>query len=200
MNNIDATSKTIWRKFHVKRKDTVPFVGWWASTRQTVDELFTELGFNNGAEIGVCKGQHARALLRLNKNLNMLLIDPWDAYNRLSRQRAEARYDICIKRLNPYRNRITYMKMTSMEAVQKVEDGALDFVYIDGLHEFDSVMMDMICWTPKVRKGGIIAGHDYYAFYQSGIVDAVNAYTRAHNINQWYVTRDKEATWFWVQS
>jgi len=189
----------IWEKFHIKRRDTVPFTGWWNSTRQTVDELLAELSFDYGAEIGVCKGQHARTLLRLNKSLHLILVDPWSAYNRLSQEKADIRYARCIKRLKPYEDRVRYMKMASMEAVKEFHDGELDFVYIDGLHEFDPVMLDLIHWVPKVRVGGLVAGHDYYAFYQSGIIDAVNAYTRAHGINEWYVTRDKEATWFWVR-
>ena len=200
INIMDDVRAAIWKKFHVKQKDTVPFVGWWTSTRQTLDELLAEVGFNYGAEVGVCKGQHIKTLLRLNEKLKMLLIDPWCAYNRLSNERAEARYSECLKRLKPYEDRVEYMRMSSMEAVQKVKDASLDFVYIDGLHEFDPVIMDIICWTKKVKPGGIIAGHDYYPFYQSGIIDAVNAYTRAHNINEWYVTRDKEATWFWINT
>jgi len=196
---MDKATQAIWKKFHIKQRDTLPFSGWFNSTRRTVDELLAELEFNHGAEIGVCKGEHARTLLRLNKDLNLILVDPWCAYNRLSTEKAEMRYEICRKRLRSFRNRITYMRETSMEAIQKVEDASLDFVYIDGLHEFDPVMLDIIHWNKKVRSGGIIAGHDYYSFYQSGIIDAVNAYTRAHNINEWYLTRDKEATWFWVK-
>jgi len=191
--------KAIWKKFHVKRNDTLPFSGWWNSTRQTLDELLAEVGFNYGCEVGVCKGQHARVLLKLNKNLKMILVDPWGPYERLSQEKADARYEICKNNLKNFEDRITYIRMESMDAVSQIEDGSLDFVYIDGLHTFDAVMLDIIFWTKKVRSGGIVAGHDYYAFYQTGIIDAVNTYTKAHNINEWYITRDKEATWFWIQ-
>lgn len=40
---------------------------------------------------------------------------------------------------------------------------SLDFVYIDGLHEYESVKQDIEVWLPKIRAGGIIAGHDYNA-------------------------------------
>ena len=59
-------------------------------------------------------------------------------------------------------------------------------------------MMDIILWAPKVRKGGIVSGHDFYPFYQSGVMDAVYAYTRAHTICDWYVTWEKTATWLWA--
>jgi hypothetical protein len=74
-------------------------------------------------------------------------------------------------------------------------------VYIDAMHEFDPVMMDILHWAPKVRPGGIIAGHDYCWYYQGGVVQAVDAYVRAHNILTWYVTQlDKEPSWLWVNA
>ena len=37
----------------------------------------------------------------------------------------------------------------------------MDFVYIDAAHDYNSVSNYVRVWTSKVRKGGIIAGHDY---------------------------------------
>ena len=109
---MDDTTKAIWKKFHIKRHDTVPFSGWYNSTRQTLDELLAELNFNNGAEVGVCKGEHARALLRLNKNLKLLLVDPWCPYNRLSQEKADMRFDMCKKRLGHYEHRVSAERNT----------------------------------------------------------------------------------------
>ena len=73
----------------------------------------------------------------------------------------------------------------------------VDFVYIDGNHNFDPVMMDLICWAPKVHENGLVMLHDYCAFTHAGIMDAVNAYTRCHRIDPWFVTRDAVPTAFW---
>ena len=89
--------------------------------------------------------------------------------------------------------------MTSMEAVANFDDNSLDFVYIDGLHTFDAVMLDLIFWSPKVRSGGIVAGHDYLEFPNGGIIPAVRAYVTGHGISDWYVTRDKNPSFFWVK-
>lgn len=49
----------------------------------------------------------------------------------------------------------------SCDASEEVADHSLDAVFIDAAHDFQSVSEDLIAWTPKVKRGGIIAGHDY---------------------------------------
>ena len=93
-----------------------------------------------------------------------------------------------------------------MDAVKDFEDGSLDFVYIDGNHDFKNVANDIVEWQKKVRVGGIVAGHDYrrhkpHLTYQCHVVDVVNAYTYAFGINPWFVLQgDKSPSWFWVQT
>jgi predicted O-methyltransferase YrrM len=41
-----------------------------------------------------------------------------------------------------------------------VPDESLDCVYIDCCHEYECVKKDLDAWMPKVKKGGIVAGHD----------------------------------------
>jgi len=61
-------------------------------------------------------------------------------------------------------------------------------------------MQDIIVWSTKIRKGGIVSGHDYYRGRNNGVVPAVDAYTYAHQINEWFVTDEKEASFFWVKN
>jgi predicted O-methyltransferase YrrM len=70
----------------------------------------------------------------------------------------------------------------SMDAVDDIPDNSLDFVFIDANHAFDYVMLDLIYWTKKVRPGGIVSGDDYFHFKKAGVVEAVDAYTKAHGI------------------
>lgn len=57
-------------------------------------------------------------------------------------------------------NRIKALKGLSWEMASKVEDVSLDFVFIDASHDYDSVMKDLRAWDPKIKKGGIMCGHD----------------------------------------
>jgi predicted O-methyltransferase YrrM len=50
--------------------------------------------------------------------------------------------------------------MTSVEASKLFEDKTLDFVFIDGAHDYDSVFDDIHHWFPKVKVGGYISGDD----------------------------------------
>ena len=49
----------------------------------------------------------------------------------------------------------------SVEAAKRFEAESVDFVYIDANHSYAFVKEDIQAWLPKVKKGGIIGGHDY---------------------------------------
>src|SRR3990172_1649083 len=184
--------KLIRHKLRIKPGDSLPFTGWHNATRQDLAQVFADLNYMRGAEIGVAEGRYSEVLLRTVPGLELLCIDPWIAYERISQELCDGRYRQAVERLTPYA--ITFMRMPSMDAVREILEESLDFVYIDGRHEFDWVMLDIIEWSKRVRKGGIVSGHDFFHFYRAGVVDAVLAYTRAHNIAQWYITKEKEAS------
>jgi glycosyltransferase involved in cell wall biosynthesis len=49
----------------------------------------------------------------------------------------------------------------SAESASQFEDGSMDFIFIDAAHDYDSVVKDLAAWWPKLKEGGIFAGHDY---------------------------------------
>jgi len=191
----DLIKKTI----HVKNQSVAPFMGHFKTSRLHLAQLFNTLGYRVGAEIGVSKGLHSKQLCQTIEGLKLFLIDPWAGYDtpQITDERANARLEACVKRLAQYN--VEYVRKTSMEAVRSFEDNSLDFVYIDGLHTFDAVMSDLIFWSPKVRSGGIVAGHDYLEFPNGGVIPAVRSYVMGHGIHEWYVTRDKDPSYFWVK-
>jgi hypothetical protein len=194
---MDATNKAIWAKFRVKRHDLLPFKGW-QGTRETLAELFSDLGFTNGLEVGTSYGKFAKILCTANPSLHLKCVDPWKAYTHHTDEEIEQVYQAAVRNLSGCD--VEYIRKTSVEAAKDISDLSLDFVYIDGLHDFDSVMTDIITWVPKVKSGGIVSGHDYYRFYKYGVIPAVDAYTRAHNINMYYMTRENESpSYFWVR-
>lgn len=53
------------------------------------------------------------------------------------------------------------LKGKSVEIADLFEDNSLDVTYIDASHDYDSVQADIRAWLPKVKNGGVLAGHDY---------------------------------------
>ena len=86
-----------------------------------------------------------------------------------------------------------------MDALNDFEDNSLDFIHIDANHKFDFVMEDLIGWAKKVRSGGIISGHDYFNWTGGDVVLAVDTYTRAHKIKDWFITNEPIPSFFWVK-
>ena len=164
--------------------------------REDLAKLMASIEFNLGAEIGVGEGLYSRVLLDANHSLHLKCIDPWMAYNGKSHTRINMWYDEAMKNLNG-RN-VEVIRKVSLHAVKDFEHRTFDFVYIDGNHKFDFVILDIIYWMPKVKKGGIFALHDYHNRVGIDVITAVDSYTRAHFINPWYVTREMDPTAFWV--
>lgn len=202
MNEMNETDRIIRERFQVKEGDTLPYTGFLKSSRNDLAKLFAELQFTTGAEIGVCSGEFSEVMLRENPECHLLAIDPWIAYEspwgyQVTQARADKRLRRARARLKPYPN-VEVIRKTSMEAVKDIPDGSLDYIFIDGLHDFDSAMLDLIHWSKKVRPGGIVSGHDYMKMFGCEVPAVVNAYVVGHGIRDWYVTRERDAAWFWV--
>jgi predicted O-methyltransferase YrrM len=175
--------------------------------RSFLAEIIKVLGYTRGAEIGVWEGAYSVKLCAPNPGLELICVDPWQTVvdykeNKNDARRMALAYDRARAALAPYNCR--FMQMTSVEAAPQIPDGSLDFVYIDGNHLFAHVLNDIQLWAPKVRAGGIVAGHDYTSkkgqksYIQVDL--AVNEYTHAHAIDPWFVlTGDKTASWLWVK-
>ena len=61
----------------------------------------------------------------------------------------------------------------SYNVVNNFKDNDYDFIYIDGSHTYESVKRDLELYLPKLKKGGIIGGHDYSQIWP-GVIEAVN--------------------------
>ena len=165
--------------------------------RHDLAQLFATLGFTTGVEVGTCTGQFAAVACGANPSLRLFCVDPWSEYSSRSQETQEGNYLEAQQRLNDFNCEL--IREPSLDAVVTFPDAALDFVFIDGNHLFDHAMRDIIEWSAKVRDGGIVAVHDYHPFTGSDVRLAVDAYTRAHHIDPWYVTREMEPTAYWVR-
>jgi len=185
------------------------------TNRETLARLFYLLGHTTGVEVGTERGEYADCLLRGNPLLALRCVDLWKSYagyrDHVNQRKLDRFYAETQARLAPYGSRVMLMRQWSVEAAAQIPDASLDFVYLDGNHSFPYVVADLAAWSPKVRAGGIIAGHDFRRHKwpnQMHVEQVIYGWTDAYDIHPWFVLgrkakvdgelRDDGRSWFWV--
>jgi len=85
--------------------------------------------------------------------------------------------------IKPVKDYIKVLSMPSIEASKQFDDNYLDFVFIDAGHEYEEAKSDIDAWYPKLKKSGILAGHDYTDEFP-GVIKAVNEFCKKHNLSK----------------
>lgn len=52
-------------------------------------------------------------------------------------------------------------KMSTFDLAKEFKDNSINFLFIDDNHEKGHVLRELEVWYPKMKKDGILAGHDY---------------------------------------
>jgi hypothetical protein len=167
-------------------------------TRNDLASLFSGIG----AEIGVEQGVFSEIICQNKKVTKLYAIDAWRVYkgyrDHTRQSKLDRFYEAAKKRLRPYNCEI--VRKFSTEAVADFVAGALDFVYIDANHDYDHVYQDLELWSKKIKKGGLIAGHDYTRrkgqdrYY--AVVPAVNDFAKTSGVAELTIYRgDSPASW-----
>jgi hypothetical protein len=130
-------------------------------------EVVGKRGYKLGAEIGTAKGKTAGMVLARHPSLHLYLVDLWEPvpsevgggrqYKNWNFPKIKQAFH---RNVGHFKDRTTILKGISWEMANAVEDNSLDFVFIDADHEYESVIKDIRAWTPKVKPGGMVSGHD----------------------------------------
>jgi hypothetical protein len=117
-----------------------------------------------GAEIGVAAATYSIQMLQRVKPSKLYLVDRWALIlNPGAKGKKELQMHAALSKLAEYVARGIAMPICawSFYATRWIPDATLDWLYIDGDHKPKSVREDLLAWYPKVKPGGIVAGHDY---------------------------------------
>jgi predicted O-methyltransferase YrrM len=165
--------------FNLFKKDDIPFrkllnTNNWFNYKRFYKKITKEKEYKVFVEIGSWKGHSTRYLGKLLKDRDIVIyaIDLFDMtykeYDSIEKKYLFEIFNYNIRRLN----NIEPIKSISWEASEKFNNASVDFVFIDADHTYSSVKKDIESWLPKVKKGGIISGHDY--FNPCGVKQAVD--------------------------
>lgn len=124
-------------------------------------------------EVGTHRGEYASCFLEKWNGRMLWCVDPWEnpagyeqqaltlAYSDGNRNNDYAACLKALRKVDPRGKRHNLLKLVSLEAATVFKDGSLDLVYIDGDHTRPAIDNDLEAWWPKLKKGGLLAGHDF---------------------------------------
>lgn len=127
-------------------------------------------GFEVGIEIGVQRGFFSAVMLKgWTSAKEYHQIDVWAPQTNYVDE-GNVKTDEQLRRMEMAMNntmefasktRIFQHRMRSDQAAAKFQDESIDFAYIDARHDFCGVTQDLEMFWPKLRRGGVYAGHDF---------------------------------------
>ena len=120
------------------------------------------------AEVGVWRGDFAKHILeRCPEVERYLMIDPWKRlpdWNKpcnVEQTVFDSVYKEAITKTAFAGSKVTVLRGRTIDVADRIPDGSLDFLYIDGDHTLRGITIDLLRMAPKVKEGGIIAGDDF---------------------------------------
>lgn len=164
--------------------------------------------FNNAifVEIGTWKGKSivfmAKRIKELNKNIKIFGIDTFlgnEGEVTMSQDVDIVNgtlYETYCKNIEPYKDLIDTIIGDSHDVYTQFKDESIDFLFIDGDHRYEGIAKDLKLWYPKIKYGGVIAGHDY--LNAEGVNRAVNEFFKSFEVfnttytgkNIWFYKKD----------
>lgn len=169
--------------------------------------LLNRLGLTGeGVEVGVFRGEFAELVLDSWKGSKYHLVDPWMVYaeemgaegHPLNQEAFDHIYESVLRRVDHFGDRADVMRMPSLDAATCFADGTLDFVYIDGLHTYQAVYDDATAWYPKLKPGGLMAGHDYAEGPRWEVKPAMDRFAKERGLTLGTTQRDQPSWFFFI--
>lgn len=145
-------------------------------------------------EVGVQFGRFAEAMYEACRPRRLILVDPWRHIGgqesdpaMVSDVEHEARFRECCLRFQRMPTTVDIWRTTSEEAVfyinaYWIEPQNLDAVYLDADHSEAGITADLEMWWPLVRRGGVLAGHDYLVNDWIKVKPAVDAFAEREGL------------------
>jgi hypothetical protein len=149
-------------------------------------------------EIGVYDGFFAQKIYEILNPTKLYLVDPWEVSS--DKNTDQKTYSGPLSHLNTaYSTNNEYLKVSqlfkqhiidekiilkkgfSYDVVNDFSDQYFDFIYIDATHIYECVKADLNMYFPKLKKTGLICGHDYINHPSFSVIPAVDEFVKQNN-------------------
>lgn len=152
---------------------------------------------STGIELGVAAGYFSDALLRCSRMKRLYSIDAWADHH------DSVEYLKAVRRLSRHGTRSVVLRMFFDDALKLFSDDGIDFIYLDAYAHTGQENGKLIDdWWPKLKPGGIFAGHDYDAKWPQ-TVQAVDDFCKRSKLDlytlpgvQTWNHQDRYASWY----
>jgi hypothetical protein len=159
-------------------------------SRKEFPKLLKEFGLMGPwVELGVGNGNFHQILAQHNDQ--MYGVDKWNDRHNLQQY---------LNVLRKVGRESTIIRATFEKALPLFPDGFFDFIYIDGYarqgQEDGKTIRD---WFPKLKQGGVYAGHDYYKRFPKTI-EQVDLFLKSiSKFNDLQLTYSDEYPSWWIK-
>lgn len=148
------------------------------------------------AEVGVAEARFSEEMMCWPIYVEMLyLVDAWTTLpgtgdGAFPQSWHDSNYQVCMGRMSKYKDRVTILRGFSARMASHVPDASLDLAYLDAAHDYENFVADNLAWYPKVKHGGILAGHDFEnpAY---GVKRGAEEFAARHGLNLIVMPEDK---------
>jgi hypothetical protein len=154
--------------------------------RSELNKLLAQYNMlGDSAEIGVAEGRYSLEILQWGVP-KLYLVDAWqnqDLFGDANFPQSwhDKNFEEAKERVKAYKKKVVFLKGLSVEMANKIPDGSLSFVYIDACHTYEAVLEDLKAYYPKLKDGGIMAGHDFLG-KDYGVEKAVREFASENNL------------------
>tara|TARA_S200002703_G_scaffold155492_1_gene159709 strand:+ start:1481 stop:1996 length:516 start_codon:yes stop_codon:yes gene_type:complete len=167
---------------------------------KVIEQLVKKFGWTRGAELGVWQGKTYLPLLKNCPDLTLIGVDLWETQfdnPEYVKQYGEQGWDHASHEKTvragaaQFGERAIIYKGFTWDIAPKIEDNSLDFIFIDADHASEAVRRDITDWSPKVKEGGYIIGHDIdWPSVKKIVVEKFGFNYTAASDNVWYTIKE----------
>jgi len=158
-------------------------------------EQFLSLFPQNGivAELGVDHGDFSRKILDVNLPSKLHLVDVWQSDRYPERLFHEVSQKFQKEILA---GKVIINRGLSTQVGRQFPDAYFDWIYIDTAHSYKVTKAELEMYRPKIKNGGIIAGHDFIVGeidvpWKYGVIEAVYEFCKVYHWEIIYLTMER---------